>query len=302
MVLIHGSHFFRVLSSKMSSVCHSCANEIVESHVMCQGFCSAVFHATCTGISADAFEEVMKNHQVFWLCRSCTSLMKDNRFRNSVRSAHEIGQELALNSHSDIMQSLKSEILTELKNEIKTNFATLINSSSLTPKSTRRGGFNPLITNRRRLFNVANDKNSVPNRNPPLLSGAGSTPSPSMEIATVPAAQPRFWLYLSRIARDVSVEQMDAYAKKRLGTDDIQVTRLVAKGRDISSMSFISFKIGMNTDMKSKALSTSTWPKGVVFREFSDNRSAENFWRPTIPPAGNDHLKTPTETDEVSME
>lgn len=283
----------------MSLVCHSCAGDIGDDQVKCQGFCKAIFHPRCSGISTQMFEEVTKITQVFWFCPSCTTLMKDMRFRDTAQAAYEIGQGHALDSHSGIMQNLKSEIMGELKSEIRNNFAKLINSSSFTPKSSKRVGIDPRFTRSRRLFNTARDEN--PKQNAPLLLGTGSTPSPSMEIATVPPVQPKFWLYLSRIAREVSVDQVCALAKKRLGTEDIQVARLVAKGRDISTLSFVSFKIGMNMDLKTKALSTSTWPKGVLYREFSDNRSSENFWRPRPVAESDDPLSIPTE-EVVLME
>nr|XP_019538835.1 uncharacterized protein LOC109409781 [Aedes albopictus]XP_029716916.1 uncharacterized protein LOC115260148 [Aedes albopictus] len=272
----------------MSLVCGSCAGDIGDIQIECQGFCKATFHPSCCGVAADTFEEVMRLNQFLWFCPSCKSLMKDMRFRNTSLAAYEVGQEHALNSHSDIMKNLKTEIMNELKAEIRTNFAKLINSSSCTPKSSKRVGIDPRFTRSRRLFNTA--AKPTMDKQPPLLLGTGSTPSPSIEIATVPPNQPKFWLYLSRIARDVSVEQVCALAKKRLGTEDVQVVRLVAKGRDIRTMSFISFKIGMNLELKSKALSTSTWPKGVLYREFTDNRSDENFWRPGAVAASDDPL------------
>ncbi|XP_055527355.1 uncharacterized protein LOC129719976 [Wyeomyia smithii] len=186
----------------MSLICHSCANDINESHVICRGFCSAVFHPRCTGIAAVAFEDVMKNAQLFWLCKSCTSLIKDIRVRNATRSAHEAGLEEALNTHSGIMENLKAEILNELKNEIRTNFATLMNSNSFTPRSIRRTATDSRFSKPRRLFNADTNRSNKPL----LLHGTGSTPSASTEIAVVPAARRKFCLYLSRIARKVSVE------------------------------------------------------------------------------------------------
>lgn len=283
----------------MSLVCCSCAGDIGDIQVECQGFCKAIFHPRCCAVAADVFEEVMRNNQLFWFCPSCTALMKDMRLRNTARAAYEVGQGHALNSHSDIMKNLKTEIMDELKAEIRTNFAKLINSSTCTPKSSKRVGVDPRFTRSRRLFSTV--AKSIPNQQPPLLLGAGSTPSPSLDIVTMPPNQPKFWLYLSRIARDVSVNQICALAKKRLGTDDVQVIRLVGKGRDMSTLSFISFKIGMNMEMKSKALSTSTWPKGVVYREFTDNRTDENFWRPVPAAASDDPLSLSTE-DVVLME
>lgn len=287
-------------SSNMSLVCCSCAGDIGEIQVECQGFCKGIFHPRCCGVAADVFEEVMRNNQLFWFCPSCATLMKDMRLRNTARAAYEVGQGHALNSHSDIMTNLKTEIMDELKAEIRNNFAKLINSSSCTPKSSKRVGIDPRFTRSRRLFSTA--ANPVSKNQPPLLLGTGSTPSPSIEIGTVPPNQPKFWLYLSRIAKDVSADQVCALAKKRLGTDDVQVVRLVAKGRDINTLSFVSFKIGMSLELKFKALSTSTWPKGVVYRECTNNNNREeNFWRPGHVAASDDPLSLPTE-EVVLME
>lgn len=150
----------------MSLVCHSYAGEIDDVKVKCKGFCRAIFHPGCSGIHAEVLEEVMRNYQVHWLCRSCTLLMKE--------------------VNSDMIQSLKTEIMNELKAEIRTNFAKLFNSSSCTPKSYKRVGFDPQTTKGRILFSTA--KESIPNQQPPLLLGTGSTPSPSNVIATVPPA------------------------------------------------------------------------------------------------------------------
>lgn len=258
----------------MPSLCQSCEGEIVGDSVICQGFCNATFHPRCCGVAADTLNTVLMYNQVFWFCKSCTVLMKDIRFKNSARSAYESGQDNGVNIDSDTMQCLKSEILADLKAEIRSNFAALMNSNTFTPKSTRPPGVNSRITTGRRLFPKVDDPKPV------LMQGTGSTLSPSTDIGTVPASEPKFWLYLSRIARDVSADQVSALAKKRLGTDDVQAVRLVARGRDLSTLTFVSFKLGMNADLKTKALSTSTWPKGVAFREFSDNRSGGNFWKP----------------------
>lgn len=198
----------------MSLVCCSCAGDIGDTQFECQGFCKAIFHPRCCGVPADTLEEAKRYNQMHWFCPSCTSLIKDMRLRNTTRAAYEVGQEHALNSHSDIMQNLKTEIMDELKAEIRTNFAKLINSSTCTPKSSKRVNVGPRFTRSRRLFSTAADPSQ--NKQPPLLLGAGSTPSPTLEIATVPPSQPKFWLYLSRIARDVSVGQVCALAKCRV--------------------------------------------------------------------------------------
>lgn len=266
----------------MSVICHSCANDVSGEHIKCQGFCNATFHPRCSGISADLFDETTRNNQMFWLCKSCSALMRDVRFRSVTRTAHELGQEAILNLHSDVLINMKSEILTELKTVIQSNFTTLMNSNTFTPKTSRRVDTEPQ-TRGRRLFNKNNEKVTTAQK-PPLLEGTGSTLSPSNNITIVPVPAPKFWLYLSRIAPDVSTEQISVLAKRRLCTEDVQVIRLVASGRDTKDMSFVSFKIGICNELKQKALSTSTWPKGIIFREFRNNKSNVAAWRPAPVP------------------
>lgn len=113
------------------------------------------------------------------------------------------------------------------------------------------------------------------------MHATGESISPSLGQFTIPAPVNRIWIYLSRIARDVTPEQINELAKVRLSTEDVVVVRLVAMNKDVNSMSFISYKVGVSADLKAKALSSSTWPKGMLFREFVDNRRNENFWKPT---------------------
>lgn len=212
--------------------------------------------------------------------------MNDIRMRESVRAAYESGQESVLTAHNDIVASLKQEILIELKNEIKSNFSKLINSSSMTPRSSKYPASAVISTRRRRLFG----KPDKPQPHP-AITGTSESVSPSFGNIVAAAPSPKFWLYLSRISRDVTPEQVRALVSNRLDTDDVEVVRLVAKNRDLSTLSFVSFKVGLNNSVKGRAMSNSTWPKGILFREFQDNRSTQNFWKPQL---------TPNRTDVVN--
>lgn len=205
--------------------------------------------------------------------------MNDIRMRRSVHSAYESGQNNILGAHNEIVENLKSEILTELKKEIRSNFAVILNSNSLTPTS-RRPVPAVASTRSRRLF----DKPTAVNRSKQSLAcGTADSLSPSFSKFAAVAPKQKFWLYLSRIACAVTTDDVRALVSQRLGTDDAEVVRLVANGRDINTMSFISFKVGLNIDIKEKALSPTTWPRGIYFREFEDNRASANFWNPARP-------------------
>ncbi|XP_058810956.1 uncharacterized protein LOC131675833 [Topomyia yanbarensis] len=236
-------------------LCHSCANDIAGTHISCRGFCNATFHPKCSGIAENCFDDVLNNKQIFWLCKSCTNLMSDKRHRQAVRAAYEVGQEEVLGAHNQIVENLRT---------------------------TQRPFAEASRNKARRLFpNKDGAKSNVSS----LLRGTGMPVSPSLGTITVADRTPKFWLYLSRIARDVSVDQISILAKQRLITDDVEVVRLVAKDRDVSTMNFISFKVGIKPELKARALSASTWPEGILFREFKSNRtvSAGNFWKPLYP-------------------
>lgn len=64
-------------------------------------------------------------------------------------------------------------------------------------------------------------------------------------------------------------------------THDPEVVKLVPKGADISNMSFISFKIGLDPALKTNALDHLTWPVGIRFREFKDF-SVQKFRKPSV--------------------
>ncbi|KAL9699018.1 hypothetical protein quinque_002459 [Culex quinquefasciatus] len=116
------------------------------------GYCSAVFHLKCIGVSESLLAAVDGNRQVFWKCRSCTTMLLNTPHRKSVHSAFMSGQESLVDTHSQSVAEMKSE-LTELKAEIRSNFASLKNSNSLTPTSSRRPGDNPDL--RKNLFTTS---------------------------------------------------------------------------------------------------------------------------------------------------
>lgn len=264
----------RIPITKMSEICHSCTNEIHEDRVTCGGFCTAVFHLKCCRLPSGLLDEINRNKQIFWMCNACAVIMSDVRHKKNVKAAYEAGLEKQLSSHTEILGNLKQQILDELKIEIRSSFSKMSNIAFTTPITSRRSSNVPRTIGSRRLF--AKKDNNVPT----LIHATGESESPSLGRLTVQQPTKKFWIYLSRISREVTPEQIAELTKRRLSTENIEVVRLVAKNKDIRTMSFISYKVGVEMELKSVALSSSTWPKGMLFREFIDDRKSENFWRP----------------------
>lgn len=124
---------------------------------------------------------------------------------------------------------------------------------------------------------------------PPLTTRVRYTPNTAAQYGSKEMSQnivtsqkrlngkDKFWLYLSRIRPDTTDNVISAIAKECLETTmDPEVVRLVPKGVDTSGLSFISFKVGLDPVLKNVALDPSTWPDGILFREFEEYGSS-NF-------------------------
>lgn len=240
----------------MAKICAKCSDSITGiDYVVCRGYCGANFHMNeCSGGVTRAMLQYFTTHKknLFWMCDKCADLFENAHFR-------------AMSSRADEQSPLVSltTAITELRTEIKQ-----LNSKPVAPAANIRW---PLIEQRRsekrpREFDVAARASED--------CRVGSK-KPLDNVIAVPicdnVADQRFWLYLSRIRPDVTVESVCAMVKANLEIDsDATVVKLIPKGKTVDTLSFVSFKIGLDPSLKDKALDPATWPEGLLFREFED--------------------------------
>ncbi|XP_052871067.1 uncharacterized protein LOC128276649, partial [Anopheles cruzii] len=164
-----------------------------------------------------------------------------------------------------LLGELKRDILTEMDRRL-----TLLTGPSHTSNHRDPAGdcVNPVGGNRTATYASAlkeptirrSGENSAP-RPPPLAVGTAA----KIAIGTVAAPTPKLWLFLSRLATDVTEEQVSDMVSKSLDAKDVLVKRLLPKDRDLSTVSFLSFRVGVPLALRDKALDPSTWPNGVLF-------------------------------------
>lgn len=211
------------------------------------------------------------------MCVACRNLLKNARFTKamtSVRAANESTIEA-------LKTDIRNSILTEIRNEIRTNFKEMIDTVPLTPLNSI-----PLLpppsSRKKRPRDTENEDDTL-RRPAKLLCGTNSVTNDAVPMVKIAEPRPeQFWLYLSGIHPSVSDENIKILAQKVLGTDEIAVAKLVPRGKDARSLTFISFKIGMSIDLKEKAMCVDTWPVGIKFREFANTGSTQAvFWKPS---------------------
>ncbi|XP_058456629.1 uncharacterized protein LOC131434025 [Malaya genurostris] len=195
------------------------------------------------------------------MCDDCANLFENSHLRSITKLADENSPLVSL-----------TEAINGLQNEIKT----LSKPAPLTPTPLNMRW--PFIERRRPAKRP---------RGPDLEQEASECKSGSKQIGEnvvcVPVCeqQPdKFWLNLSRIRPDVTNDEIAAMVRANLEmNEDPVVVKLVAKGTDVSNMTFVSFKVGLDPALQAIALDPSTWPQGIYFRQFEE-KSSQKFWKP----------------------
>lgn len=251
----------------MSKHCAKCTEAITGiDFVVCRGYCGATFHMnTCSGVSR-ALLSYFTSHRnnLFWMCDSCANLFENSHFRVVSRAADEKSPICSLTT-----------AITELRSEIKQLHSKPIAHSSPAPSTRWPIVEQRRVTKRPREFDTAAKVSDC-------RVGSKRPKENDITIPVCPDVEDDiFWLYLSRIRPDVTVEAVAGLVKSNLEIDvEPRVMKLVPKGKETDTLSFVSFKIGLNPSLKKKALDSSTWQEGLVFREF-ENYGFQKFHVPS---------------------
>lgn len=262
----------------MASACEKCANDINGDSVKCGGFCSSQVCMRCSSIPDDVYASIKGNMHLVWMCTTCKNLLSKARFANALVSVNKASESLI----ESMKMEIRDSVLTDIKNEIRLNFKTLINSVPRTPASSYRTPLAPPSRNKRQRENDSDD-DATSHRPAKAMFGIG-TGAEDTNLVVPEAAErdsDKFWLYLSGILPTVPDSKVTELAESKLKTTNLRVVKLVPRGRDTNSLTFVSYKIGMSHALKTIALATETWPRGIRFREFQDSGNRKQFfWRP----------------------
>ena len=265
---------FLALFLRMAKVCEKCPSDFSDAEitVKCNGFCSSEVCLLCAGLTTEICSAMGRNRHLIWVCLACRNLLANARFSNAMVSVNTVNDNLV----SSLKTELHDSILAEIRNEIRTNLKEL--STGLVPQSGRRETVNA----KRRRQDISTpqlaasssksleERPTAPTRvvNKICVVGTCDAMDDLIAVKHVEEDTSLFWLYLSE--ERVSEERITHLAQTQLNTEVLKVSKLVAKSKDIGSYSFVSFKVGMSLDLRSKALSTETWPAGIKFREWTD--------------------------------
>lgn len=265
-------------------LCGECEREITDPEPLQCGFCDAFLHINqaCCGVNSRSLKEAFALGKLMLLCSKCRGELNGRSVRSYIADTFEQQQQQVppapLVSQSLIDLPAQVQQLSDAVAALNTKIDKLPGASAQLSWPTPNTPTWPRGPKRRRV-----DENTTVSA--PSDRGTNSIDLSDLSVSSVaPTAVDKFWLYLSGLNPLVTGDDLQKIVSRCLSVPGpVDLVRLVPKGKDVSGMSFVSFKIGLDPDMKAKALDPSSWPVGLRFREFIDQQ--KNFDRRTMPPS-----------------
>lgn len=247
----------------MEKQCGKCSLSINvndDLYTVCEGHCAKWFHATCVDITEDDMCALSGN--IIWICDACMVLFC--RIRERIHADATTNTESSRSVEDEIIDLKRTvtEIANTLANVMqKSDEAVPIHHS--TPVSS------PKLPNRTTVTDV-------------IASARSEEPSQcSLQIPE--AESDTFSLYLTNIDKSATENDISVLISRSLNVPlscCTDVLKLVPKHKNMRLLDYVSFKVVLSRDLKPLALSATTWPKRIKYREFV-NRMNET-WSPSL--------------------
>lgn len=228
--------------------------------IYCNGFCDSVFHLDCSTLDRGQNNAVKKNKNVLFICDACLELLQNNTFRSNFIQSRSSVENDALKLFSDELSQCK-KLMQDLSERVdKTAMQAPQVEFNRRPRIISASNFSPAA--KRRAIDELPPQESVQS-----ICGTKSADGNPIVNKLI---TPKFWLHLSKFSVDTTEGDISGIVADSLNIDksEIEVVKLVSKNSDQSKLRFITFKVGINQNLKGTALDPSAWPSGLFVRVF----------------------------------
>lgn len=251
--------------------CGKCTLPIraLEDRIECDGSCKNVFHLSCTTLNAFDVRRCIENENLLWMCTCCLSLFRKQSSSTASTDLKDEGNDKLESAVCELqkeMEAIKKEI-SDFKASTNHIHSSHVNShdeySTSTPQADASHGIKLSST----WMSTMNDSN-----NSKLFTG-------TKVESNYPNDRRKFWIFFTGVAKHVSCSEFSKMVVNCLQLDDPpEVMKLVPRWRNPEEVHHVSFKVGVDLKFKETAVMKSTWPQGLLFREFIPRKLCN--WEP----------------------
>ena len=251
--------------------CEECKQIINDIEPVRCFFCEACFHINqqCCGLNSRVCREYFAQGKILFACPTCRTMLKGRSFSAYIEEK-QLDQPSQLQPLSDLPAQVQKlfEVVDGLSKKIDSLPGKPMNADSLLEC--------PITVSTTPVWPKKSVKRRRTEWKPVQIQSDRGENNIDLSDLSVPsivpvAAQNRFWLYLSGLNPLLTDDDIQKIISRCLNTTNpVVAVRLVRKGTDTSNFSYISYKIGLDPDLKNIALDPASWPTGMLFREFVD--------------------------------
>ena len=251
--------------------CYECSQPIANLNLIKCYLCECVAHMKCFGWARSNLDFVNGQSNLLWFCTECLSSVQNLKERKSSETAVDVTSSFA-DTITVCMNEVKAElgqinaVIGSISEKLLATNTPAFSTASRSSKRPRIISPNLTPKNSRGFADLVSDTKSIENF--PKL------------VETVPQPAAKCWIYLSRIAPHVSEDEISALVRECVPGAQPVVRKLIKKDADIKSFAFVSFKVGIDLQLKDVALDAANWPEGIYFRLFEERNSSVDFWKP----------------------
>ncbi|XP_053691161.1 uncharacterized protein LOC128739690 [Sabethes cyaneus] len=256
--------------------CKRCQKKVSKADtVVCRRYCGATFHAICVNGDVPLRQNLELYHNnLFWLCDGCAMLFSNAHFRTLLTGFDE-----KISAMPTAVQSVQEEI-EKLNSNMKV-LSAKVDGIPTTPTPFSSPNPWPAIHRSNRAMKSAkrlrdSDGNSITIADDPIKVGTKVTSAISSIRLDPRSEDDLTWIYLSAFHPNTTKRQIASFVSECLelpANVKLKVFKLVPRGKDLNTLNYVSFKIGLSGRFKEKALSCDSWPEHIRFRQFEDNRA-----------------------------
>lgn len=246
-------------------ICSSCTNdiELAESTLTVTCFaCEKSFHGfSCIGLSKPQIKMIKEVKGVLWNCEQC-SLSTFNKF--VCHKLSEISNKQPVSGDQDAILNRLDQLSSEMET-LKKNVDSLSTHDTdfqIGGKRSRTGHPRPLTPGVQGMrFDWSKPSTSSDSQ---AIQGTNADTS-SLKAVEAPSC-----FHVSRFNPTTTEEELRSWIVDKIQLDDpsIKCSRLIPKGRDVTTLEFISFKVAIAKSLESKIMDPSVWPTNITVRPF----------------------------------
>lgn len=235
--------------------------------ILCFG-CEKSYHGTCCSLSRSSVKIIREVESVKWFCQHCDesnfASMINKRFNIMDEKIDKISNDNQYQELLNRMNSLSNEVLAiklvvdSTNSDNSDEAMEEAEDEVFRPKRFRSGR-----TKQRSTSNLSTWPLLGPSKHRQCITGTDVS-------STLKVIEPKVWFHVSRFGPETTADDLKSYVSGKISSEAVECYPLVPKGRDQSTLRFVTFKIGVLSSTKSALMDASIWPTNVSVRPFEE--------------------------------